>query len=229
MAYNTELKRLYESKHEGLIEMFAKLNAEEANFAFPLMLHVWDQYDNAPVKLMIVGQETNGWGSDICIESEDAIYRIQQIYENFNLGQKYTRTNFWPWLYEINRLFGNPNNNSFVWNNLLKFGKEDYKGRPTRNVTQAEAKFFNVLVDEIAILKPEVCIFLTGPNYDEDIKAKFEDAEFIKFGDYPMRQVAKIKSRSLPINTYRTYHPGFGNRNSEWYHIVFEAIVKDVK
>ena len=31
-----------------------------------------------------------------------------------------------------------------------------------------------------------MCLFLTGPYYDNDIKAKFDDAEFIEFDDYPI-------------------------------------------
>ena len=43
-------------------------------------------------------------------------------------------------------------------------------------------KYFNVISDEIDILKPEVCIFLTGPSYDNNIRLKFPDVEFINFG-----------------------------------------------
>ena len=62
----------------------------------------------------------------------------------------------------------------------------------------------------------------------DDIKAKFDDAEFIEFDDYPIREVAQIKSKYLPEHSYRTYHPGYGNRYSEWYHKVFESIVERI-
>ena len=50
----------------------------------------------------------------------------------------------------------------------------------------------------------------------------------IEFDDYPIREVAQIKSKYLPEHSYRTYHPGYGNRYSEGYHKVFESIVERI-
>ena len=228
MSLNQQLSELYASKFEGLNRIFSELQEQQIDdYSWPLLLHVWEEeYNNAPIKLMVIGQETNGWNAPI--DTCDDIEKSMESYKKFNLGKDYPNSNFWPWVYEINRLLGNSDTNCFVWNNILKFGKECDKGRPVQDVTDRENNYFNVIANEINILTPDVCLFLTGPYYDNDIKAKFDDAEFIEFDDYPIRVVAQIKSKYLPEHSYRTYHPGYGNRYSEWYHKVFESIVERI-
>ncbi len=228
MNINSQLAELYNSKFENLKNLFSELQKREIyDYSWPLLLYVREEeYRKAPYKLMVIGQETYGW--DNPIRTLNDIEMSMAGYKNFNLGQNRSKSNFWPWVHEFNMLLGNPDNYCFVWNNILKFGKDCDKGRPVQDVTDQENRYFNVLANEVSILKPDVCIFLTGPNYDKDIKAKFDDAEIIPLGDYPIREVAQIKSSHLPIHSYRTYHPGYGNRYTEWYHKVFESIIERV-
>lgn len=114
-----------------------------------------------------------------------------------------------------------------MWNNINKFGKDSGKGKPDHAVLDDELCFYNIIREEIKIINPDVCLFLTGPNYDGYIKRKFTAVQFCRLSSFDSRQVAKIESVDLPINTYRTYHPGYGNRISELYDKILEAIVDD--
>ena len=146
------------------------------------------------------------------------------VYEGFNLGRSYNST-FWQWAHKINGMLGNPDANCFVWNNILKFGKDCSKGYPDRLVTNLENKYFNIIADEISILNPDVCIFLTGPSYDVEIESKFPDVEFINFGGYEdIKEVAQVKSKYLPMHSYRTYHPGY-----ELFETISNAVRKDLE
>ncbi len=233
LGINQNLYQLYNSKMNDVKTICNELDKLNINsYSHPFLLYVFEEeYSQAPVKIMIIGQETNGWGGEM-----DDIEPAIKLYKDFNMGRQYNTT-FWKWVHRINQMLGNPNINCFVWNNILKFGKEEYdqklekgnfKGRPDINVTRLENKYFNVISDEISILKPEVCIFLTGPNYDNDIKAKFPDVEFMSIEDYPKREFAQLKSSKLPIHSYRTYHPGYGNRYKDWYSKIFEFIRRKV-
>ena len=86
----------------------------------------------------------------------------------------------------------------------------------------------NQLSEELAILRPEVCLFLTGPNYDDDIRHKLCDVQFEEFKDFDIRKVAKLKSSFLPSKSYRTYHPGYGNRKKSIYELILTAIIDDI-
>ena len=228
-VFNKKLEQLYLSQTDNIFKMYKELNQlGMTNFSYPLLLHVWEEeYSKTPIKLMIIGQETNGWGA--VLETPDDVISSMKMYEDFNLGRNYNST-FWQWVHKINYMLGNPDINCFVWNNILKFGKECDKGHPDWQVTEHEHKYFNVISDEIDILKPEVCIFLTGPSYDNNIRLKFPDVEFINFGGYKfINEVAKLKSKNLPFHSYRTYHPGYGVRYSNWYTEVFDIISNAVK
>ena len=54
---NEKLKKLYESKWSKLIK-----SAKGSNAAYPLLIKVDDNYQKADVRVMVVGQETAGWG-----------------------------------------------------------------------------------------------------------------------------------------------------------------------
>lgn len=76
----------------------------------------------------------------------------------------------------------NPHTYCFVWNNILKFGKECEKSSSEFYAIELGNMYFNVITDEMSILNSDVCIFLTGPSYDAKIKSKFPDVELSGYG-----------------------------------------------
>lgn len=232
MGINEKILKLYDSKLSSLNELFKNLlnSSIEADkdFSWPLMLRIWEkEYESAPVKLMVFGQETYGWKNQIesAIEKNTA-ETLSEEYVLFDMGHNYRSTPFWETVHRLNKMVGNPDTNCFVWNNILKFGKDDTKGAPSAGVLKAELEYFNVIPDEIRILNPDLCIFLTGPDYDRHILNKFPDVEFIPIEGYETRKFARIKSQYLPENSFRTYHPGYGYRKHEWYQGVLDKIVE---
>lgn len=225
---NKKLEQLYLSKMDDLSKMYAELERSGlTDYSWPLLLHVCEEeYSKTPIKLMVIGQETNGWGAKL--EKAEDVVPSMGVYEGFNLGRSYNST-FWQWAHKINGMLGNPDTNCFVWNNILKFGKECEKGSPEHYVAELENKYFNLIADEMSILKPDVCIFLTGPSYDAEIKSKFPDVELLGFEGYKDKELAQLKSKDLPAHSYRTYHPGYGGRYPEWYSELFETISNAVR
>ena len=113
--------------------------------------------------------------------------------------------------------------------NIKNFGRVSEAGRPDQRVLDKEVEHYNILAEELAILKPDVCLFFTGPYYDNDIQRKLPDVSFQKFGDYELNQVAQLSSAHLPKHSYRTYHPGYGNRHSNEYKDMLGAILEECK
>jgi len=211
------LKNVYEKHIEGLKALYAELENNNLynGCSYPLLLSTWD---GEPIpKVMFFGQETNGWGDSETIEG------LMDEYRRFNLGANYTSL-FWQYLWSMSSKLGLKGAHPFLWNNVNKFGNVDSKGRSEEMVTELENKYFNVLADELEVIKPDVCVFFTGPNYDEDIKAKLPDVEFLPIEGYETRWFSRLKSKYLPINSFRTYHPGYGNREYDWYQGVMDKI-----
>jgi len=229
---NEQLRELYVSNIPELKQMYASLESNKVtNFVGPLLLSCWeDKYLNSKHRLMIFGQETNGWEKecwdDNLIQSTNDVDKYMNLYQNFKLGEQYN-TLFWQYAHEINKMINGVDDLNFIWNNVNKFGI-DGTGRPHPDVTSNEVLHFNVVAKEIQILKPDVCIFISGHTYDEDLKSKIDDLSIEQFMDFPINEVARYVSKDLPINSFRTYHPGYGNRYQDWYYDVLSKIVKVV-
>ena len=117
-----------------------------------------------------------------------------------------------------------------VWNNVSKigcggtdFGKSCRK--PTAEIRRIEREFFNVVADEIKILKPDIVIFLTGFGADHEIKEIFNlsDEDFKS-----VRDDVFLDRFNIPGVKYaaRTIHPSRQNKENLARH--FDALVEDI-
>src|SRR5574344_1378957 len=213
---NKQLFSLYQSFLPNLSKMYQDLdNNDITDYVGPLLLHCWEEeYRKSRYKLMIFGQETNGW-FDKYIRTPNDIKEDIQLYQDFKLGDSYNSL-FWQYAHNINLMINGEDNLNFIWNNVNKCGL-DGKGRPLSNVLTKEKEQFNVISKEIDILKPDVCIFLSGPNYDSDLRRNFPDLRIEPFENYPTNEAAILVSPCLPVKSFRIYHPGYGNRYCDWY------------
>ena len=213
------LKEVYDKHTEGLKTLYAQLEKSDLydGCSYPLLLSTWE--GEPTPKAMFFGQETNGWGDS------DTIEGLMFDYIKFDLGTNYPSL-FWRYLWSMSDILRLNGKHPFLWNNVNKFGKVDSKGRPEEKVTALENKHFNVLAEELEAVRPEVCVFFTGPNYDGDIKAKLPDVEFVPVEGYGVREFAQLRSKHLPEKSFRIYHPGYGNRYSDWYLEVMNKIAE---
>jgi hypothetical protein len=213
---DNKLLKLYESKINGL----SSLNRELVDFGDYdgpfLMSPPCEDYRNSKKRLLVVGQETNGWVGERRANGLDDIHKNMQVYKDFDFGgARFKNSNFFRYMtYSAEQI---TDKNIFMWTNVLKFGKKSGRGTPSEKVIAAERKFFNVLIDEIKIIDPTCVLFVSGPNYDSRIQKMIPDAEFLEVEGFGIRQIAKIKSVHLPMVSYRIYHPGYGNRKKDLY------------
>jgi hypothetical protein len=98
---------------------------------------------------------------------------------------------------------------SFVWNNLVKIGKNGLNGRPAPVVLDWQDHLFDLLRQEVAILRPHVVLFFTGPYYDAFLARAFPGVRFDPVAPRTVRQLARVRVDSLPEHSLRTYHPNY--------------------
>lgn len=215
---------LYTNRLNDLIALTKSLpETEDCDGPF-LMAEPSISYVNSPHRIFIIGQETNEWYSGFGIRNQADIIECVETYKNFDL-KKYKNV-FFPYLRKLGeKLAGS--SEACMWTNLFKFGKKSGKGTVSDRVNEAELQHFNVLRDEIEVLKPTCVLFLTGPNYDHFLQQRIPDASFQNLDDFHLRQLAKVSSSSLPECSYRIYHPGYGNRNAGMYLGTIEALATD--
>jgi hypothetical protein len=84
------------------------------------------------------------------------------------------------------------------------------------------------LKDEIAIAKPDVVIFLSGPNYDGKINVQFNnEVEFKPFKEQHIRETVILEHPVLPKHSYRIYHPNYLQRSKKSF--LLEELIEHLK
>lgn len=208
----------------------------------PFLVKCLPSYRKAKKKVLFIGQETNGWeffqetlqlfngGRDDRVK-DDIIEYLQWMYEDFRFQQQWNYTPYWQGLRAIYQaIVNNDMEDGFLNTQLVRFDLN--QKRPTQAIEDLMQKEYNVLPMEIAALKPDIVIFLTGPYYDDRIKSTFTDSlvrgDQLKF--HPVdglseNQLSRLSHPSLPQHTYRTYHPGYSLRYKQEIFIpIIEAI-----
>lgn len=207
----------------------------------PLLLNVREEFDKAECRVLVVGQETFGWQwtrqlresypdypddwplrEDIktwadFVKHPDAVNALCWAYEQFAFGSRQPQTYrspFWSAFREI----GAWPDTGLMWTNLVR---SDYQNgsilaAPPDVQEFLRAQECDLLLQEIAILKPHVCIFFTGPNYDHLIDAKWPGCRMTPVSDRSERELARISHETLPVRSYRLYHPAYLRRSRKW-------------
>ena len=182
---NDELKELYQNNWVELLKNAKTLNTNAAN---PLLIKVDEEYINSEIKVMIVGQETDGWHGELNLANKSVDDLMggysDYFYKNSKNGKERGKRAFWNkknYSYfesELSKYFINKDKTvSFIWNNISKIGNAG-RGRPNKEILNLERSCFNILKEEFYILKPDIIIFTTGKR-DSYIKHHFgENTEF---------------------------------------------------
>lgn len=198
-----ELETLYKSNIDRIKAVRDAF--PETDLEGPFLISALDEYQHAAKRIMIIGQQTKGWYCDV--EDVDA---HMKGYEEFNFGENYYNTPFWSFFHKIGSALLDRGYRS-VWANINRFDLE--ADRPTGEVEEKMYELDFLLVKEIEILKPDSCIFLTGPSFDERLRSIFPGIEFDSVRDWDTRKFCRLSHSSLPQKTYRTYHPNYLRRS----------------
>lgn len=211
MDMTAEYRALY-LKHWPKLE---ELRRSHPKMSPPLLLSPPDEYASQATRIFCIGQETPDWYDDsfdpvgpIDLLSPDAIDELMRIYKD----EPRRQTTFHQAIREVERTLGIARE-AILWSNLNKAGESGR--RPSPELADALLNRFPVLLREVAIGKPHVVIFFTGPSYDERLTATFPGAFFERTA-LPERQLARVVHPGLPARSFRTYHPTYLRRTKKW-------------
>lgn len=122
-----------------------------------------------------------------------------------------------------------------IWNNVSKIGlcRAGFGGscgQPTAQIKDIEKSRFNVVAEEVRILKPDIVIFMTGVEADGIIREKFGLPED---GFTPVRESMFLHRVNLPGVKYaaRTIHPVRKSNTEleEYYNALTDDILSNYK
>ena len=219
---NVQLNYYQEIWFKNIFEPYVSENADK-NISYPFFTGVSEKYLCAKKRLMIVGQETNGWSVykpdwTIADSQKWAINYLdyQLHYSNDpNLKLQFGKRNsspFWS--------FFKPFSNDEIvpcWNNIDK-AQRCINGKTKSLTVDVEMELNKKLPNtdktlfqnEVEITKPDIIVFITGPYYH----ATMERAMNIEKGvlqslnlSYETGCIDITSVSGLEIPTFWTYHP----------------------
>ena len=214
---NEQLKSLYEA-------YFLQLKEREfpEKTSAPLFMSVFDKYHTSKQKILIVGQETNGWREmnfiKYSVNSLTKDYQIFSLGQNRNFGgyegkkkRDYLTSYFWnfsrSFFSKINEV--DRGEKGFLWTNISKFDINT----TTPNKEYYYLESFELLRKEVKIINPDIVLFMTGDKYSEEIEnllnLKFETIFTVESGKTSIERVNRIKDEDFPKHTYRINHPRY--------------------
>lgn len=194
------LLQLYKEYHNAFKDIKNKF--PETQLSGPHLMSLGEQYTKQTVPLLVVGQETHGWQSNV-----DSIEEQLDAYERFNVGEAENRASpFWNVTRKIEKILGNEPY-SCAWTNVSKFDVE--MGRAHDEYKSAISQLDEILYREIILLKPKMCLFFTGPDFDGRLSKIFDGLIFTPITGFESRMLCRLQHTVLPLATYRTYHPKY--------------------
>lgn len=230
---NNLLKKLYINRlQQGapcVLQLLREMRRGETPPSYPLLLKInEDEHYKADLKIMIMGQETDSWErqqkrpfSPIDQSSKIVASTVDDFMDTYRtfLDKWGKNSPFWHYIKDIDKTLHHklPGKTiEIIWNNIYKIGnKEKGKNRPTDVIRSFENKHLNVIEEEVNILRPDIIIFFTGPNYEKRVEKIFPITLSTPLvPSINERELAKFQL-SNGITAYRTYHPAYLHRNNK--------------
>ncbi len=213
------LEAAYEDYRRGLDLPNALLDRASA----PLLVKSPPAWCRAKRRVLIIGQETNGWDSfDKSIttlrhfkDRPDGVAVMQAAYEAFALGENYRYRNsaFWRAFRYLTE------GGAGLWTNLFRV---DVNGPVLLRCPVSEQRLLleqqrDLLLHEIRLLGPTAIVFVTGPRYDAALTSISHGASFeAVWNNVPSARAARVSIPSVRVPMLRLYHPTYLQRSRQW-------------
>jgi hypothetical protein len=205
------LNRRLEERYRQRWGEYLELRRSVPGVSLPLLASVPPAYPSARLRVMIVGQQSDGWETgESPADGPPAVEQVIRLYRDFNFGGRVGGSPFWQAAREVTRkLNGGDEAPAFLWSNLVK--ADVNRGRPAEPIAMS-LRSLGWLRAEIEICRPHAVVFFTGPSYDDEIQAQFEGARF----SGAARKLQFLELPGLDCRAARTYHPKYLRLRKLW-------------
>jgi len=170
----------------------------------PLFIAVPASFEQAALRLVIVGQQTCTWHGPL---GGAGVEQLLACYHHFDLARRGPHSPFWGHAHRLQQLLAPAvPPRGFVWANLVPCDQN--KGRPKPDVLDKLLRL-NLLRRELDILRPHAVVFFTGPQYDGIMQRMFPNVRFEAEEGFGQRLLSRVTHPGLPSASFRTHHPKY--------------------
>ena len=200
-----KLNDFYRTTLAGAKPLFDDKHLRE--LSAPLLISISAAYLRAPVRVMFVGKETNGWWGKLSAyyAVEDSLAELMQRYQQ-QMGKLKWGGRFFQMLSRTARELNGAQADAIAWTNLMRTDREQGKGysRNSKEFSAALTKMSQEMLRfEVELLKPDVIIFACGTSYDSVIKETFPH----RTNSEPVVKRALWQFNVGKILCFRSQHP----------------------
>lgn len=209
----------------------------------PFLVSVPPAWTQSKSKVLVVGQETRGWGGvgreasaflSYWANNGDAA-ALGAWYESFAYAGDDT-----PWWRAHRRIAAalGESPEAVGWTNLARVDSgPDSNGSRSAwwnfsydEVDEVCAWQYELCHAEIDALAPRAIIFFTGPYYDYYLRKMWGvHLKFERLDGFEPRSLSRVRSNSISVPSYRTYHPNYlGFRLPTALDRLIDALVTDL-
>lgn len=208
---------------DRLMDLYAKLWPKigallttNAGFSAPLLCRETGAYQDAQVRLIVVGQQTRSWlpkaqWSEEQFSSKakvlETIINLMEAYDKYLVTDREKGRGFFRAARQIQRAIdpGSGDNIAFLWRNLFIC---DQNGREPAEEYHEKLRELSPLATELKILRPHVVVFMTGQRFDFTLKSALgQDAIAPCSPKIDARHLAKVAIPGSSAIGLRIPHP----------------------
>jgi len=224
MNFNEKLFEIYKEN----INILNTNSEKQAQVTHPFLLSIPDDCGNK-IKIMIFGQETNDWGEF----SDNNIEKKMDAYKNFwfDKNSKFSKVGTFQQVLTKFQNMLEIDKTCCIWNNTIKIGKRKDKGIPSQELLDWQENWFDVVKQEVELLKPDFIIFFNAnKTYDKYIEKSLGKYTQSKYSDkYKKNAFSKLVFEDYKeIKVFRTYHPNY-LRRSKLENEILNLLIKEIK
>lgn len=205
---NQKLLKLFESKWDVVHKVCNAVKEEELWMVLHIACIPYN-YEKMKYKILIVGQENNGW--EFIENAKESMLFTLNFQSNIFCDNRLFFSFPYNFCASINGLEDNQDSKKsyLAWVNLREFSFDEEPKTPLNKEAQDIIDTeFNILEEEIKIINPDIVLFLTGPKYDEYIKKQLKGVQYYNVENYDIEDFAGLEHPILKNKkAFRIHHP----------------------
>lgn len=179
----------------------------------PHFVRIPEGYGRLPVRLAVVGQQTQGWDRAASAHEQVGLYPDGGVVD----GRR--GSPFWRAARQVTDAVTGQPGAPVLWANLVAVDVA-LKRPPeaVRDAVRGAAPPHGLLQHLFEAARPHAAVLFVGPSgyYGWELRQQFPGLETEPVGGYGSRELERVRHPLLPPVTFRTYHPGYLQRTRRW-------------